>query len=845
MKFSRSKTTATLIALLLMLIIAISLIALPAANAHTPKWTIQSYLNIHVAPNPVGVGQQVYIVMFTTWALPGASVGNDIRFHDFKLTITKPDEHTEVMNFPVVPDSGGSVFTLYTPDQIGTYTLLLEYPGQTYEWSGSYQNDTILGSSKTVTFTVQEEPIGKVPDTPLPTEYWTRPIDAQNFLWGEISSNWLSGAGVGVDRWQKDGSSPKTSHVMWTRTLELGGVVGGTDPLAIFYGGFSYEDRFGRRDGGGPIVISGILYYPLPLGNTGSRFNGYIAVDLRTGEEIWYRDDILPEKGQLLNFQQTPNQHGTVGGILWDTVGSTWLAYDALYGKNIFNLTGVPGGTEVYVTSDDAELNSGMIVRYVLNYPGRWLALWNSTEAVTSVNVVQSGPGWRATDTGTFDASNAYSWNVTIPDLPGASNPSIVGIIPGDLILGRSSSVQLSSNWRQTPDPYTMWAISDRPESRGQLLWIEDYPAPPNNLTRMVAHQPIDTVNRVFLMSDRETDKRYGYSLDTGQLMWSTDVPEREIQYYSARQGFPAYGNLYISGYGGEIFCYSTLNGTLLWKYNNTDSGTGTPWGLIPTHISAVADGVVYAFSGEHSPNKPLYHDYRVRAVDAFTGEELWTLKGWSASGLGTTLAPIAIADGYLAYLNLYDGQVYSVGRGPSATTVSIQNDVITHGDTVLIKGTVVDIAAGTKQNEIAARFPNGVPAISDENMTAWMEYLYMQQPRPTATGVSVTLSVFDPNNNLYDIGTVTSDANGMYSLLWEPPVPGEYIVTASFDGSEGYWPSFAEAALGVLEAPAATPEPTPPPASVADIYFLPMSIGMIIAIIVVGAVLVLMLRRR
>jgi outer membrane protein assembly factor BamB len=840
-----TKDNATVISMLLMSIIAISLVVSPAANAHTPPWTIQSYLNIHVAPNPVGVGQQLYIVMFTTWALPGASIGNDIRFHDFKLTITKPDQHTEVMNFPVVPDSGGSVFTLYTPDQIGTYTLLLEYPGQTYEWSGAYQNDTILGSSKTVTFTVQEEPIGKVPDTPIPTEYWTRPIDAQNFLWGEISSNWLSGAGVGVSRWQTDGSAPKTSHVMWTKTLELGGLVGGNEPLATFYGGFSYEDRFGRRDGGGPIIISGILYYPLPLGNTGSRYNGYIAVDLRTGEEIWYRDDILPSKGQLLNFQQTPNQHGTVGGILWQTIGSTWLAYDALYGKNIFNLTGVPGGTEVYVTSDDAELNSGMIVRYVLNYPGRWLALWNSTEAVTSVNVVQSGPGWRATDTGTFDASNAYSWNVTIPDLPGASNPSIVGIIPGDLILGRSSSVQLSSNWRQTPDPYTMWAISDRPESRGQLLWIKDYPAPPNNLTRMVAHQPIDTVNRVFLMSDRETDKRYGYSLDTGLLLWSTEVPEREIQYYSARQGFPAYGNLYISGYGGEIFCYSTLNGTLLWKYNNTDSGTGTPWGLIPTHISAVADGVVYAFSGEHSPNKPLYHDYRARAIDAFTGEELWTLKGWSASGLGTTLAPIAIADGYLAYLNLYDGQVYSVGRGPSATTVSIQNDVITHGDAVLIKGTVMDIATGTNQNELAARFPNGVPAISDDNMTEWMEYLYMQQPRPDATGVTVTLSVLDPNNNVYDIGTVTSDANGKYSLLWEPPVPGEYTVIASFDGSEGYWPSYAETALGVKEAPAATPEPTPTPASVADLYFVPAVIGIIVAIIVVGLMLFLLLRKR
>jgi hypothetical protein len=123
-KNTRLHETKTVIALFLMLTFAVSLVALPAANAHTPPWEIQSYLNIHVAPNPVGLGQQVYIVMFTTWSLPGADYNNDIRFHDFKLTITKPNGDTEIKTYDVVPDSGGSVFTLYTPDQVGTYTLL-------------------------------------------------------------------------------------------------------------------------------------------------------------------------------------------------------------------------------------------------------------------------------------------------------------------------------------------------------------------------------------------------------------------------------------------------------------------------------------------------------------------------------------------------------------------------------------------------------------------------------------------------------------------------------------------------------------------------------------------------
>ena len=62
-----------------------------------------------------------------------------------------------------------------------------------------------------------------------------------------------------------------------------------------------------------------------------------------------------------------------------------------------------------------------------------------------------------------------------------------------------------------------------------------------------------------------------------------------------------------------------------------------------------------------------------------------------------------------------------------------------------MIRGTVTDIAAGTQQDEQAARFPNGVPAVSDASQGAWMEYVYMQKPKPTnVTGVPVSLDVVD-----------------------------------------------------------------------------------------------------
>jgi hypothetical protein len=126
------------------------------------------------------------------------------------------------------------------------------------------------------------------------------------------------------------------------------------------------------------------------------------------------------------------------------------------------------------------------------------------------------------------------------------------------------------------------------------------------------------------------------------------------------------------------------------------------------------------------------------------------------------------------------------------------------------------------------------------------MEYLYQQQPKPTnATGVPVQIFVVDANGNYRSIGTTTSDATGFYSLQWKPDISGKYTVYAMFAGTESYWPSQATTAFAVDE-PAATviPAPTPAP-SMADLYFMPMSIAIIIAIAIVGIAMILLMRKK
>jgi outer membrane protein assembly factor BamB len=300
-------------------------------------------------------------------------------------------------------------------------------------------------------------------------------------------------------------------------------------------------------------------------------------------------------------------------------------------------------------------------------------------------------------------------------------------------------------------------------------------------------------------------------------------------------------GKILSTGYGGTLYAYDAKTGDLLWTYNATNIGHESPYGEnYPLSIAAVCDGKVYLFSSEHSPTKPLWRGSYLRCVNITDGTELWKLLhyiGFSGAGIG-------VADGYIVSASTYDNLIYCIGKGPSAVTVTASPEVSVHGSSVLVKGTVTDQSPGAKK--IAAKLGSDVAAVADENMQALMEYLYEQQAMPTdAQGVEVVLSVLDSNGNYRDIGTATSNTDGFYSFNWQPDIEGKYTVYASFGGSKSYYPSHAVTAFQVDPAPAATVAPTPAPASIADQYFLPMSVGMIAALIAVGVLVVLLLLRK
>jgi hypothetical protein len=194
---------------------------------------------------------------------------------------------------------------------------------------------------------------------------------------------------------------------------------------------------------------------------------------------------------------------------------------------------------------------------------------------------------------------------------------------------------------------------------------------------------------------------------------------------------------------------------------------------------------------------------------------------------------PTAIAQGVLTTTNSVNGYTYAFGKGETATTVSPSSEVIAKGDSILLKGTVLDMSPAQ----------NGTAAVSDATMTAWMQCLHMQQPYPASgTGVKVSLDALDPNNNFVHIGDATSDLSGKYSFLWQPDIEGKYTIVASFYNTEAYYGSTAETSIGVTAA-AATPTP-PPGAPVPPDYTMTI-IGGIVAIIIAIAIAAIYMKRK
>ncbi len=914
----KTKTSALALALLLIISMGTAMILLPSANAHSPSWQIPTFAFIQVVPNPIGVGQTATVYMWLSNTYADALKTNDYRFHNYKLTITAPDGTETTQTFADIMDSTSNQFYSFTPTQVGTYNFAFSYPGQnvteySHSPTSSYLNDAYLPSNSSTTLTVQETQIPTTSLLPLPTEYWTRPIYGENIYWYSISSNWLgtgsAGYGTGAAGCNfppGNAIGPQTNHVMWTYPLDFGGIVGGTipEPGSTNFEGSAYNGRFTNT-----IIMNGYMYYTKPVTFTGLTSGETVCQDLRTGKIIWSSPVIPAISFGYIYDVDNPNQHGTYPPILFTS--NFAQAYDAYTGCPLFNVTGVPSGTQVVGPAGE-QLRLIMTNLGNASNPVMYLSQWNSSRLWENIanpwtGAVVNSPvmyNYSTTSGASISPTQAmyasvtqpsigavagndpkqpatknyvvygnvvnptstlctYDWNISLSWLNNVTPaPTIVAAWAGDMMIARSGSTPSATV--QTPYTYYGINLNASKGTVGSKLWSNTLQPPTGNVTVSYSGPAnSDPTDGVFVEFYKETMQFVGYSMETGQKMWGPvgDQSQNQLMYYNSGYNSGgnengaacAYGHLYYDGFGGVMSCYDLKTGHLLWTYGNGGKGNSTQSGFevpgpYPMSIYAIGNGIIYTTTTEHTVEIPLYRDATQQAINATTGELIWELNDVTseAGGPGVALDTGYIADGFSVTLNGYDNQIYCVGRGPSATSVDAPMTDITLGSGLVIRGTVTDVSSGTTQDEQSARFPYGVPVASDVSMKDWMGYVYQQKPLPTNfTGVEVTINVLDANGNYRTIGTTTTDENGAYSLQYMPDITGKYTVFATFAGTQGYWPSRAETSFAVDPAPATpTPQPTAAP-SMADTYFIPAIVGLFIFIAVVGAAIILVLRKR
>ena len=289
------------------------------------------------------------------------------------------------------------------------------------------------------------------------------------------------------------------------------------------------------------------------------------------------------------------------------------------------------------------------------------------------------------------------------------------------------------------------------------VLWNITTPNDPNDMVD--AYRPTNGWCR---------DGIYAYEMErgfiqarneyTGVIMWNTTTEDATTgqsypwgefwMYDEAAYGFGNNALLYAVGYAG-VYALNETSGAIVWHYNDVSVPFETPYTDLEngTYVneysvqdirvvgSGGSDGIVYVSNNEHTPTLPPERGWGLIALNATTGGELWKVDG-------TRMQVAAASDGYLVTSSNYDGKVYVLGKGPSATTVSVPQVGIAANTPVMISGTVLD------------QSPNqpGTPCISDASMSTWMDYLNMQMPiggiynNITIYGVPVTLYAVNPN---------------------------------------------------------------------------------------------------
>ncbi len=852
---SKTKITSTVIIILLMASVALMTMPIQAQEqshggqpttgyegpttipaGETADFTIHPKAFLSVSPNPVGLGQEILVNVWITFPS-----GEGKYMVGYTVTITKPDETQDTIKLKSYVADGTSWFT-YIVDQVGEWKFQFSFAGEWFpagyyrngqystERTGDFANaiynpsDYVAPAESPVTTLVVQNDQVMSWHRDLPNDYWTRPIQPNNREWNVIGGNypWTQAIIAGIDgqcSWDDNWygpfvTAPNTPHIVWKRQGSLSGIIGGETGTAstrsnpglpdVIFMGRAYDTRTSFVSNVPTTCAScydlrtGEIYYAIPTSEGGvtptyiAYWEGVDTAVPGAGEAASYGAELLTLSGSGNNmrlYKINPFTGAVTVNVSLPNLGTT------MFYRNGYYLHFQPVETDyIYPVPDNPSVRTARSrTGFLVNWSVQGSTSNFDSRIVSNISVTIPNSLRTVYQTGSYGALGAYDpeTGITVQE-----DRFIYGGYYG-------------SNF---------WAVD---LVTGRMLWNISTP-----VTKMESgYRPTNTWNRhgVFV-AQMELGYWQARDVRTGKVLWETemnDYPWGEFWMYD----LAAYENLVIGcGYTG-VWALDEKTGEVAWHYVDEAPPFEVPYnsadGTIPCYAVQtirIADGKVYVANSEHTPTQPATRGWGLICLNVTTGEKLWKISG-------SALSPGPAADGYLTAASSYDGYMYVLGKGKSATTIEAPSTAITLGESLVLRGTVLDQSLAQP----------GTPCVSSDSMAEWMDYLHLQSPIPTNTkGVSISLDTLDPNSNFVHIGDVTTEGySGTFGYTWEPEVPGQYQVIATFMGDDSYGSSFATTYITVSEAPPATaaPEPVQIPDYMPMMYAI-LAVG-IIAIIV------------
>jgi outer membrane protein assembly factor BamB len=383
-----NKNTAFSVALILILTISTTLTMMPTGKAAVPNtwsgtptkgsngnWNIPSFAGITCAPNPVGVGQPIQVIMVIEQLPPSQGfefyTGTTGGWPGLMLTITDPNGTKTTMG-PYLTDTSGTYQIVYTPTTTGNYSFQFSWPGETVDNTQNqgtssfvqYWGNFLGATSNTETVTVTNTPTPGFTEAPLPrpNDYWKIQVNDQNRYWSTICGPWLQSNYNATGAFNPYSYAPQSPHILWTTNnyvISSGDLAGGQ------YGSLGFGGMNTSPTGMSLVcVMDGYAYYNGPTKNNVTVVGGlnanqpvsyFYCMNIQTGEIMWSVPGSIT-CGQMLcqRGQQTKN----VSPTLWSIASGSYKQYSATTGALLAEWHNLPAGATVYTTTGSAILGT-------------------------------------------------------------------------------------------------------------------------------------------------------------------------------------------------------------------------------------------------------------------------------------------------------------------------------------------------------------------------------------------------------------------------------------------------------------------------------------------------------